>query len=313
MELTRLFDFFQGKASEKDIQNIDNHLSEGGEDAFLEYQRAHYLYEGIMMFDADKSVLVRRRKNTSAIVRWVSIAAIFVAIAVPASLYILKGNQKATLPVSSFMLETRSGQTASLTLPDGSVVRLNSGSTLEYPSFFDGDERRVSLKGEAYFDVAHDQEHPFIVSTYASDVCVHGTSFNVLAREEDSQFTTTLVSGSVSLVNLQDRTDTILMAPSDVVSYENGRLVRQEQGSSSLCWIDGRVDLRCTDFDSLMHRLENVYGVKINVKGTRPSTNRLSGEIATSHGADYALHVLGIALGTQYRLEPDGSYCVICK
>ncbi len=309
MDLSSLFRFFQGNATEKEIQQIDSQLSNGGEDAYKEYERAHFLYDGIMLFDGKK--ISMRQSRLAPVVRILSIAAILVAIAVPTSIYLLKGSS--SHPAANLLLETHSGQTASLTLSDGTKVLLNAGSKLEYPSYFDGTQRIVSLTGEAYFDVTHDSDHPFIVSTFASDVTVHGTSFNVVAREAENLFTTTLVEGSVSLTNKKNPSEVIFMKPSDVVSLQDEHLIPQADGFSSLCWIKGKLDLRCKDFDTLMSRLENVYGIKITVNGVRPSTSGLSGEIATSHGADYAMKVLGYALGIKYSIGTDGTYTVTCK
>lgn len=69
---------------------------------------------------------------------------------------------------------TDSGQRVDITLPDGTAVCLNSGSTLSYPALFAGDQRKVYLEGEAMFDVTHNPQQPFIVETFGYDVQVHG-------------------------------------------------------------------------------------------------------------------------------------------
>lgn len=80
------------------------------------------------------------------------------------------------------------GQRVNLTLQDGTSVWLNAGTTFRYPALFTGRERRVEIDGEARFEVAHDARHPFIVETYACDVEVLGTKFNVMAEERNGLF-----------------------------------------------------------------------------------------------------------------------------
>lgn len=93
----------------------------------------------------------------------------------------------------------------SFRLPDSTLVYLNSGSVLKYPSIFTGNIREVSLNGEAYFEVAKDPEHKFIVSTpQKSKVEVLGTHFNLEAFDEMDEVITTLVEGKVEFVYEKD-------------------------------------------------------------------------------------------------------------
>ena len=86
-------------------------------------------------------------------------------------------------------------------LADGTKVWLNSASRLIYPQSFMGKERRVVLSGEAFFDVAHDAERPFIVETSRMNVKVLGTRFNVNDYDDNEEVSTTLVNGSVEIVS----------------------------------------------------------------------------------------------------------------
>lgn len=97
------------------------------------------------------------------------------------------------------LLATPRGGEFEVTLVDGTKVWLNAESQLSYPETFRADERRVILKGEAYFQVARNEEKPFYVETDGQLVRVYGTEFNVRSYEEDAAVYTTLVSGSVAL------------------------------------------------------------------------------------------------------------------
>lgn len=92
------------------------------------------------------------------------------------------------------------GSKSTIQLPDSSIVHLNSGSTLIYPSGFTGSDRIVTLEGEAYFEVKKDHRHPFYVRTSEITVKVLGTKFNVRAYPDEKTIETTLVSGAVDII-----------------------------------------------------------------------------------------------------------------
>lgn len=98
-------------------------------------------------------------------------------------------------------LEANAGIRTLFNLPDGTVVYLNSGSSLSYPVPYDSKERKVCLSGEAYFKVTHNEKQPFIVSAFGDryNVRVLGTEFNMQAYASEDQISTTLVKGSVNV------------------------------------------------------------------------------------------------------------------
>lgn len=99
----------------------------------------------------------------------------------------------AAQPVS---VSTPLGVKSDVVLPDGSRVRLNGGTRIVYPALF-GDERRVEVDGEAYFEVEHDARRPFVVVTGQVVSTVLGTTFNVHAYSEDENYQITLATGSL--------------------------------------------------------------------------------------------------------------------
>jgi ferric-dicitrate binding protein FerR (iron transport regulator) len=118
------------------------------------------------------------------------------------------------------------GQKGQLILSDGTRVWLNSESILEYPGVFDPSQREVSLSGEAYFEVASDKHHPFIVKTGKLDIIVTGTIFNVKAYRNE-RMETTLLEGSVSL--RKGEMEILKLRPSESATYlddENRMVVK---------------------------------------------------------------------------------------
>ena len=181
-----------------------------------------------------------------------------------------------------------------MTLADGTLVHLNAGTTLEYPVVFSHKDRRVKLTGEALFEVAHDAKHPFIVETFATNLQVLGTKFNVLADPNNEVFSTTLIEGKVKVTNRNDPAESIIMQPNDMVVLENGRLYKERVPDfADLCWTEGLIHLKKMPFDELMAIFERAFDVRIEIeREPLPQIDVMSGEVRISDGVDYALHVL---------------------
>ena len=140
----------------------------------------------------------RRRRFGSVLRRWSAAAAAGVLLAF-GGYYFHAARDFSRQGERLLSVSVPYGQRVSLTLQDGTSVWLNAGTTLRYPALFTGRERRVEIEGEARFEVVHDAKHPFIVRTYACDVEVLGTKFNVVAEEENGLFSTALFEGRVAV------------------------------------------------------------------------------------------------------------------
>ena len=119
------------------------------------------------------------------------------------------------------------GEKEEVSLSDGTVLHLNSGSRLTYPAVFSGESRTVFMDGEAYLDVAKDPEHPFLIKSQSIDIKVLGTSFNFknFARERTAELL--LMEGSVEAsVSIPNDTRTVRLKPGDKMQYnrESGNL-----------------------------------------------------------------------------------------
>ena len=185
------------------------------------------------------------------------------------------------------------GQRVDITLQDGTTVCLNAGARLEYPMRF-GKTRRVKLSGEAMFDVDHDAARPFVVETFACDVEVLGTKFNVTADEASRGFSTALLRGRLRVTNKLTRGDEIVMNTNDFVSLSGDRLaLRSIENTDDYLWPEGIFNLAGHNFGEIIARLESLYGVTITVEKTAsPELNIIRGKIPVAMGLDYALRAL---------------------
>lgn len=150
-----------------------------------------------------------------------------------------------------------------LLLPDGSRVWLNSESTIRFPSRFTSDTREVTVSGEAYFEVAKDSIHPFIVSVNGVKVQALGTAFNIHAYPDEPDFSATLVEGSVRVF---DKNNTILLLPSQQVAIDRQgkwQLHNDIETTPLIAWKENRFRFRNTHFDEIARMIERWYDTRV--------------------------------------------------
>lgn len=164
-------------------------------------------------------------------------------------------------PVRYNTLDIPRGSGYQLTLPDGSKVWLNAESALTFPTAFTGTERRVTLKGEAYFEVAKNKKMPFVVAAGSSEVQVFGTHFNVSAYAGDAGVTTTLLEGSVGFSSHNGQN--VLLKPGQEGSYAQGQItVKEVKAADAVAWINGYFIFRKTPISSIMKQIGRWYDVE---------------------------------------------------
>lgn len=146
-----------------------------------------------------------------------------------------------------------------IVLADGSQVWINSQSVLEFPAYFVKGERRVRLKGEAYFEVSKDVEKPFIVEVENKEIRVLGTSFNV--NDYDGKFVTTLVTGKVD-VRVGD--ENYILDPSMQICVENGNTVLNKVNTNEFtAWKDGLFVFKKQKLQDVLDILSRWYDIDV--------------------------------------------------
>lgn len=146
-----------------------------------------------------------------------------------------------------------------IVLADGSQVWINSQSVLEFPAYFVKGERRVRLKGEAYFEVSKDVEKPFIVEVENKEIRVLGTSFNV--NDYDGKFVTTLVTGKVD-VRVGD--ENYILDPSMQICVENGNAVLNKVNTNEFtAWKDGLFVFKKQKLQDVLDILSRWYDIVV--------------------------------------------------
>ncbi|NGM62051.1 DUF4974 domain-containing protein [Sphingobacterium sp. SGG-5] len=159
------------------------------------------------------------------------------------------------------LVSTPKGTSFSLQLPDGSIVFLNSDSKLYIPADFNKSTRNVKLMGEGYFEVAHNQNRPFIVHAKNTAVQVLGTHFNVKSYADQAQVQTTLLEGSV---RIDHESDEILLYPGEQAISRHGRgVVKQRVNVQEIiAWKDGYFRFTNASVQEILEDIQRWYAIE---------------------------------------------------
>ena len=202
-------------------------------------------------------------------------------------------------------VETNPGMTATVNLPDGSVVHLNSESKLSYPSFFDKDKRRVTLDGEAFFEVRKDPEHSFEITVpYETKIEVLGTSFNVEAFEKKAFVSTTLIEGNVRFDYIKNGKGTaVLMKPGQKLTYDpsSSRVqLIETNGESEIAWKDGMIVFQATPLPEALRMLEKRFNVTFVLSNARLRNEAFTGSFSNQR-LERILEIFQISSNIKWR------------
>lgn len=162
------------------------------------------------------------------------------------------------------LLTVPRGMNNQITLTDGTRIWLNAESQLEYPENFEGQEKRVvHLKGEAYFEVAKDTAHPFIVKTDLLETQVLGTSFNIRVYSPDNAHVT-LLEGSIKVSDTH-HTKELLIKPGQNATLQKGGTfsIHEVQAKEYSTWAEGQFYFDDTELIEIMRELGRWYNVNI--------------------------------------------------
>lgn len=268
---------------------------------------------------------------------WYSAAAILV---VCISIFAVYSNRSAlsnhqAMTTKWFQRTTKPAVKTTIKLSDGTIVTLNSATTLKYPDTFNGDTREVYLDGEAYFDVHKDHQHPFIIHANKMNVRVLGTAFNVKSYLKEPVSETTLIRGSVQ-VTLNDRpSDRIILKPNEKLIVQNNTnklpiskspdtLVNNTKGTNysltslthfpnndktivETSWVQNKLVFADKDFLELSVQLERWYGVHFTFANDKVKAERFSG-IFEKETLPEALDALKIVTPFNYRMDKSTVY-----
>ena len=199
-------------------------------------------------------------------------------------------------------IETPKGGQYQVLLPDGSKVWLNAASSLKYPTSFSLlKERRVELNGEAYFEVAKDKFHPFLVKTINQEVEVLGTHFNINSYGDEGSIKTTLSEGSVKIKGSNGFNE-ILKPGQQATMTHDGLKVENVDSDLAFAWKRNQFVFESDDIQYIMRMIARWYNVEVEYEGVIPK-NKFGGAVSRFENVSEVLKSLESTGRVKFRIE----------
>lgn len=232
---------------------------------------------------------------------WGSIAAAIILLLVSGiTVYFLNQSGTGGLQDTAWQTVLADGEDCTLRLPDGSSVYLREGSELSYPDEFASQSRDVKIKGEAFFDVRHNPELPFVVDASGLSVTVLGTSFSVQTAAEGNDISVILVEGKVSLADACQK-ELVQLHPDQKADYsvKDGHFTVSEVDSKRLTsWSKGILSYDNASLDEIVRLIEQTYKVTLSYDREGKENQRFSGAFLRSQKLETVLQQTNKLTGT---------------
>lgn len=312
MELSALHELIgkdlAGELSAAEHEVLDAWLAQASADERLVYEETRRYWQSpppavapadtaaalerlLARLDADEAAVVRQLPlpTASAPEPWwrprlaASVAALLVAGGAATGYWGYRHyNQGTFVPLAFTEKATARGATAKVLLTDGTAVWLNADSHLWFPSSFKEPRREVYLQGEAFFEVAHNPQQPFVIHLGREQVRVLGTSFNVKAYAEDDMVETAVVTGRVAFIHnaAASAPDTMYAVPNQRVVYsKTSETLRREEVNSQdyATWSRGGLVFQSTPLADVARTLERHFNVRVQFANEQLRNCRLTG------------------------------------
>ncbi len=201
-------------------------------------------------------------------------------------------------------IRTGVGERSNVTLPDGTEVQLNAKTTVRYDCSMPHSERRVQVDGEAYFNVAKDAEHPFVVSADGVDVTCLGTAFNIRNYGEERNVSVLLTEGKV---RVSAGEADLTMEPNSRVVFDKGSQSMSKQlvnPENYLCWLNNEIRYNDHTLEEIAAELSRNYNIRIVITSDRLREERFTGYLGHSSLRN-VLEVLSMTSNMRYYFDQD--------
>lgn len=300
------------------IKYISDDLSDSGREAvyrwiseseenLAEFRSLRRLYDlGLWRVDDARQVRDGRisafwKKNRTRL--WASAAAVMTAACLVLSYVVFTRENPEEFLAEFDSITAPAGKDLNVTLTDGTVVWLNSNSTLRIDRDPEHEMRRVALDGEAYFKVAKDPSHPFIVETDIFDVKVLGTEFDISSYGGET-WSASLMQGSVAITRKTGEEITVLK-PMTKAEYKDGGLVISYVNSDSYLWREGILFFDNLPLKDIFTGLAKHFDLRIDLSSYSGGDARYTGKFRTVDGYEHILKVLQMDNDFDFRIIPS--------
>lgn len=294
--------YFQGECSEWEKEAIRVWL-ESDESHKKQFIRERIRFDASVIVDEDKISSSSTSKVKIILWNTLKVASAILILIGSSYFFNLSLSDKPNNLLQSIYVPP--GSRTSVTLPDGSLVWLNSNTSFKYPTTFASENRVVELDGEAYFEVTKNEGKSFIVKTNKYNVEVLGTTFNVEAYTNEVSFKTGLFTGKVKLYKEQQENKSLYLKPGEAAELIGDALQVSSANQNSFRWKDGLIILEDKSFTEIMRLFEKYYDVQIIIKNDKTKELGYKGKLRISDGIDHALRVLQKDFRFTFKREED--------
>ncbi len=308
--------YLNGEASEAEVITIFQWMDESAEnrEEFIKYKKIWALTalgEGneSEKWSSEFEPRFRKQKSIHFYLQYAKYAAILLVVfgtGMAVQYFGVSKGKEELVYQNNTTIAVPLGQMTNLELPDGSRVMLNSGSSITYSGNYSEGNRNVTLSGEAYFDVAKDQKHPFTVSTSSLNFKVFGTSFNLEAYPGNQIVSATLVEGSLGVMDKTDR-ELYRLKPNENAKFDTlTSKIYVSKGETAMytSWKDGLITFRNEKLKDIAKKIERWYNVEIVIKNPKVGEEAYFGTIMKNKPVDQILEVLGLTSSLKYKIIP---------
>lgn len=289
-------------ASNEDLNDwLENQVDDSSAEMDAEKQAdiLAKIHEKIAVQSKQKFVLPGWAKTVAAV-------ALIVLMAVSAAIY-FRSNQPNMIQYAE--IGALRGQKASVTLPDGTKITLNSESSLKYSTNYNQSDRAVELVGEAYFEVAKNKKIPFVVKAGKLEIEAKGTAFNIKAYPTDNSISTTLTEGKIEV---KTPVDVLNMIPNERMEYNNTdqtfRKLTLTDAEGSIGWLNDELSFENATLAEVVANFSRIYNIDIRFASESIKEQRFTGKINNNS----LLSVLRIiSLTSPIRFEQKDSVVIL--
>lgn len=233
---------------------------------------------------------------------WMRVAAIFILpILAAAGMYFYMSKHESS--PAPFIVAVDRGQKANITLPDGSKAWLNSQSKLTYFADFNTEKRALLLDGEAYFEVAHNPEKPFIVNSNDITVEALGTAFGIKAYSEDILISSILMHGKVKVTTPNG---TNILKPNDRILYDKDSRTTQKSTVTNAVdftgWIHNELRFENESLNEIAKNIQRIYNVEIVFASEKLKTLRYTGTV-DNNSLESVLNIIALTSPISFHID----------
>lgn len=312
--------YFEGRLDERQSKIVEEWIESSDENKAIADDMASIYYHADALYAIsnsqeekalkDVNKRINRGRLHAGMSRLERVAAIlFIPLLMFSAWQIYDGLKSKEYP--TITISTNPGMTSAITLPDGTSVKLNSETRLSYPSAFSGKKREVELDGEAYFDVAKDGRHPFVVNT-SNDLSItaYGTQFNVESYSNADITTSTLLKGRISMTytDNNNRKKETFIRPGESIRYsEDTKGIKIWKGDADIltAWKDGKLIFRNMPVADVFKSLSKRFGVIFTVKNDAVYSNYFTGTLENQR-LERILEYLSYASNINFEFVENG-------